>query len=222
MTSDITTFREKFWGDKKGESYYQDYGHVTNNRRWLAQIIASYHPKSVVELGCNVGSNLRAIHEIDPSIKLAGLDIDATAIEKAKATLPGEFVAGSIYDAASLFNRQFDLVFTCGTLIHIPPESLAKAVEQVKALGKTVVLLEDHGAPQVRKLESGVPARWVHDYKKFFPEAKVLRPVDRWSDGWNHLIVMSTPSLWLFYVRPFFNGAVRKIERTVGYKRKRI
>jgi hypothetical protein len=136
--------------------------------------------------------------------------------------LPGEFVAGSIYDASSHFKRKFDLVFTCGVLIHIPPESIEKAIEQVKALGKTVVVLEDHGEPRVRKLESGIPARWVHDYKKYFPDAKILRPVDRYSDGWNHLIVKDTPSLWLFYIRPFFNGARRKLERVVGYKYKRL
>ena len=35
-------------------------------------------------------------------------------------------------------------------------------------------------------------------------------------------IVKDTPSLWLFYIRPFFNGARRKLERAVGYKYKRL
>jgi hypothetical protein len=74
--------------------------------------------------------------------QIAGLDISELAIEKLKKILPGgKFVCGSIYDAAKLLEPA-ELVFTCGVLIHIPPEGMKKAAENINALSEYSIHLE--------------------------------------------------------------------------------
>jgi len=76
--------REDFW--KNIDDYY--YKRNTNDsilrRKWLAKIILFYHPKSILEIGCNEGANLREIYKLNPKIKLTGIDINLNAVNYAK------------------------------------------------------------------------------------------------------------------------------------------
>jgi hypothetical protein len=165
-----------------------------------------------------MAANLRAIHDLDPAIELAGLDINPEAIRRAQDNVPGKLVAGSIYNAADYFDKTYDVVFTCAVLTHIPPENIKRALEQVQRLGRTFVLFEDNRPHGPRKTTpDGTPMSWYYEYETMLPNAKVLRPAERSSDGCAHLIVQSTPDLWLFYGYPYLNGVVNKAER--GLKR---
>lgn len=193
--SELAGSRQDMWASRNDPEYLEGYSELIPIRRWLAKIVTLYHPKSVLELGCNVGANLQAIHQIDPTIELAGLDIHAPAIELAKKRLPqGQFVVGSLYDAAKLFNRKFDIVFTCGVLIHIPPDMLPVAKEQIDALARMASIhIEEHGQPRERKWDGGIPVRWVHDYQTLFPNAHIYTPVVGINGNGAHDLMLTKP-----------------------------
>src|SRR5271166_3162707 len=44
--------------------------------------------KSVLDVGCNTGALLEQLHSIYPSVQLAGIDINLSAVQTARALLP--------------------------------------------------------------------------------------------------------------------------------------
>ena len=97
-------------------------GFKTGRRVELAKLILQFKPKTVLEIGCLGGYNLREIHKLDSSVKLTGFDINSAALGYAKSKLGAmETIHGSIHDLKNVLNGQtFDVIFTAGVLIHIP------------------------------------------------------------------------------------------------------
>lgn len=116
------------------------------------QVIERTQPRSVLEVGCNAGWNLRAIRAIDPSISLVGIDVNEAALEEADAAgLDVEKI--SARGATSL--GLFDLVFSAGVLIHIPPGEIDTVMAAiVEAARHWVVAVEYSG-----EVEQEIPYR---------------------------------------------------------------
>ena len=94
-------------------------------RRILANV---EHPLSALEVGANVGANLKALRRIigrhlyavEPNQYAREIlekdGFHATGGEASKIAYPDKFV---------------DLAFTCGVLIHIPPDGLLPAMKEI-------------------------------------------------------------------------------------------
>jgi len=122
-------------------------GHgVVGRRKWLMKIINLYNPKSVLEIGCYDGTNLRLLHQLNPKIKLTGIDINVSAIERAKVLLPeAKFECGNMYEIDKFFKEKFDLVFTRGVMIYIFPTEAKNFIDKIISLSrKTIVHCEHH------------------------------------------------------------------------------
>ena len=66
---------------------------------------------------------------------LVGIDVNKKAIDIISHELPNyHFIQSSIEDFEA--DRQFDLVFTSGVLIHIHPDNLPKVIEKIKSFSK--------------------------------------------------------------------------------------
>ncbi|OGG79575.1 hypothetical protein A3A39_02430 [Candidatus Kaiserbacteria bacterium RIFCSPLOWO2_01_FULL_54_13] len=193
--SDLAANREQFW---ERTDYLMQGGDDDSNGRkaWFARVVALYNPKSVLELGCNEGSNLRRIRNLNPAIRLAGLEINPDAVKVAQATLPGaHIVCGSIYDADTFFKEQeFDLVFSMGVLIHVPPDTVEEVRDQSLRLAKRVVLhCEEHSLnPKPMRFDNGVPHRWSHNYLALYAgyPVRVYDNIVGSADGAHHLAVV--------------------------------
>jgi ubiquinone/menaquinone biosynthesis C-methylase UbiE len=88
--------------------------------------------RRVLEIGCNRGHNLVAFSEIlGPEVELVGVEPNFSALCLARqSTDQAGFLAGTLYDLR--FKRgYFDLVFTCGVLIHVPDEKLPGALLEI-------------------------------------------------------------------------------------------
>lgn len=111
------------------ENYRRKFG-VTRtdlNERFLSSIPRDAH---ILEVGCNIGSQLLLLREIGYS-KLYGVDVQPYAIQKAHSLHPqiGFFIG----EASNLpFETGFfDLVFTSGLLIHIPPDEITDVLSEI-------------------------------------------------------------------------------------------
>jgi spore coat polysaccharide biosynthesis protein SpsF len=141
------TEQEKFWAGKFGREYIE-----RNNllpkvfaalvRQW-GQILSRMDaaPKSILEIGSNIGNNLHALHSLLPEAKLTGIEINPVAAEIVRKWGKAEVIEQSILEFIP--SRTWDLVFTSGVLIHINPDKL-KAVYTVmyKALSKYLCIAE--------------------------------------------------------------------------------
>ncbi len=136
----------------------------------------------VLEVGCNRGYNLLALREVlGPGPEIVGVEPNAFALEIARAASPR--VAAVHGDAYNLPfpDASFDLVFTVGVLIHIPPEELPKALTEIHRVSRRYILAAEYYAAE----ETPIVYRgqndllWKRDfrqhYQTLFPGLRLLR-----------------------------------------------
>lgn len=130
-------------------------------------------PESVIEFGANTGINLEAIsrifaeNELSPP-ELAGVEINPHSYELLKnnrgITAPFQAFQGSILDFSS--ERQWDLAFTCGVLIHVAPDDLPRAYDALNRASKRWVFMAEYHSPKPREIEyrGHQGALWSRDF----------------------------------------------------------
>ncbi len=104
-------------------------------------------PKSLLDVGCNVGAWLLHCRALYPSARLAGLDVNADALEAARRKVPGvEFRQGSA-DRLPFPDDSFQYVTMLEVLEHVPAASRRAALREARrvlAPGGRLVLSVPH------------------------------------------------------------------------------
>lgn len=134
---------------------------------------------SALELGANVGLNLRALRHLLPQAELSGVEINAAAHEQLGAIDGVDAHHGSILDFRP--GRRWDLVFTVGVLIHIPPEDLDSVYDTISACASRYVLINEYYNPTPLEIGyRGHDARlWKRDFAgELLDRDPALRLVD--------------------------------------------
>ena len=110
--------------------------------------LQQHQPKSILEVGPNIGLNLRALRRISGAEQFA-VEPNPAAIEilLKDGVLPETNIKEStIYDIPYA-DRSMDLAFTFGVLIHIPPEGLDKAYKEIYRVAKDYILCGEYHNP---------------------------------------------------------------------------
>jgi hypothetical protein len=137
--------------------------------------------RSIFELGCNSGFNLTAakaasgIHDV---VRTHGCDINRQAALQSSLAGHKTWCGSSAVHMAGESFPCFDLVFTCGVLIHIPPAALSATMDELIAVSAQYVLCMEYHADQEEMVEyRGVTDRlWRRPYAKLY-EQKGLKQV---------------------------------------------
>ena len=144
------TEQENFWSGEFGNEYSdrnQGEQFINSNVVLFRQILkATPEVKSIIELGCNIGLNLQALKRIDKNFQLSGYEINKTAAKKARDLNVASIIDGTILDPIPK-NIQYDVTFTKGVLIHINPENLLKAYENLYNLSKSYIVVCEYYNP---------------------------------------------------------------------------
>ena len=137
-------------------------------------------PKSILEVGAGNGSNMIALAKIlsdnGLNIKLAAAEPNALARNALK-----EIPKIEIYDFEVPYDNpndmHFDLVFTSGVLIHIPPDLILPAMRSIYKLSNKYVLCMEYFSPEERMIpyRGQTDALWSRDYGKIFLDNFDLR-----------------------------------------------
>ena len=143
--------QEQFWAGEFGDEYI--------SRNSLEAIIGpdiamwsdilkycSQRPEAAFEMGCNIGANLCALKSIIPSIKLTAVEINTKAAALAKENTGENIFNCSIIDFEQDSNY-FDLVFSCGVMIHINPEQLPASYKKLYHLSRQYILINEYYNP---------------------------------------------------------------------------
>ena len=132
------TEQEAFWRSAFGDDYTdRNEGEaLVSSNAALFERILSRAPgvHSIVELGCNRGLNLKALHALDPSLALTAYEINAKAAKIAADLGVATVHCASILDLDLAAAEPSDLAFTKGVLIHIGPEDLPRAYAALAGL----------------------------------------------------------------------------------------
>ncbi len=102
-------------------------------------------PISVLEVGCNIGGNLLALK---PHVLPPGVIIGVEPNERARriAVINGTFVFPDSGQELNFQDSFFDLVFTCGVLIHCELGEAEKIVWEMKRVSKRLLMFMEYFA----------------------------------------------------------------------------
>jgi pseudaminic acid biosynthesis-associated methylase len=123
----------------------------------------------ILEVGCNMGNQLLLLREMG-FINLHGIEIQSYALEGAKQRL----AEAELRQASALEipypDRFFDLVFTSGVLIHIAPEDLVKALEEIHRCSRQWIWGFEYYAPETTEVayRGRKSLLWKADYARLY------------------------------------------------------
>src|SRR5688572_17213831 len=125
MTS-FATEQEAFWAGEFGDAYSDrniGAGWIAANTALFSRVLGRTRGvKSVVELGANIGLNLRAIDTLIAGADLTAVEINNHAAEELRKWGRCSVREQSILDFTP--DRAWDLSLIKGVLIHINPDEL--------------------------------------------------------------------------------------------------
>lgn len=201
---------EKSWAGKLGDDYFvrnntngKSLEYVSRQKFWYRLLdgkkgtkkIKESFPRTgiykILEVGCGSGEHLAQI----PSGPLYGIDVNEKSLKYAKEKW-GKYGSNIIYGSAldiPFKDNYFDLVFTCGLLIHIPPDGLLKAMSEIVRCSKKYVLCIEYTFETERERpflgEMGIT--WERPYKNMYQNNFNLLTIEKGfltkKDGFNDL-----------------------------------
>lgn len=162
---------QEFWGKQGGADYTLRNMDIDWRKRavfWRDTIPRDV--ETAFEFGANIGTNLRAIRACR-AIKASGIDINQEAVDVAVARGLA-VMQGDMLRAQS--TPMFDLSFTCGVLIHMSPEQIDDAMEQVAAMSRRYVMAVEYasesGAEEMIEYRGSSDLLWRRDYGALYAE----------------------------------------------------
>lgn len=149
MMNNYKTEQEKFWAGEFGDNYI--------NRNMSPQMVASKVSlwstifrrggavNTCLELGTNIGLNLIALGKLFPNLDMYGVEINQKAAEVCSKLDRVTMYNKSILDFST--EKQFDLVFTCGVLIHINPDALPEVYDKMYECSAQYIVIAEYYNP---------------------------------------------------------------------------
>lgn len=141
------TSQELFWEGQFGQEYTERNDVDARDRLpfFKTVIERTYGVNSILEVGANRGHNLRAIRLLSNNYKLCGIDVNQQAVAELSKTKDVHAMQSSIQDYDP--GQQFDLVFSCGVLIHLCPEDLPHVYKKLFQLSARYILINEYFNP---------------------------------------------------------------------------
>jgi pseudaminic acid biosynthesis-associated methylase len=173
------TDRNTFDTKALDELYRKNYGVIRReiNERSLRDIAKE---ASFLEVGCNTGNQLLLLQQMGYS-NLSGVELQPYALEIARRRLPSVSLKSGSALALPYADSSFDVVFTSGVLIHIAPDDLPNALDEIYRCSRTYIWGMEYYAPEAAEVSyrSHSGLLWKMDYARRyldrFPDLELVR-----------------------------------------------
>lgn len=178
MTSQTEIWNGKFGVDytkrnkmsiEKMDALYQDRYWVTRSAMNEDFLDGLGRKMRILEVGCNIGNQLKLLQTMGFT-ELYGIELQQSAVELAKKNTQGiSIICGS---AAELPFKDafFDMVFTSGVLIHIPPANLPKVMDEIYRCSKKYIWGFEYYSPSIMEVpyRGNAELLWKADFAKIY------------------------------------------------------
>lgn len=137
--------------------------------------------KTICEIGCNTGHNLSRLKDLCDVV--CGVDINKKALEEGKKLYPFvKFVEGSSFNLP-LYENSFELIFSRGVCIHLHPESILNALNEMKRVSKKFIINIEYGVKDENNLNEEVEWRdnlklWRVNMEKHWKQVSGIKVKD--------------------------------------------
>ena len=194
---------EALWAGTFGDSYTERNEKVSTNREgfWRG-VLDEFPARRALEVGCNLGANLRWIARHEGVECAAGVDVNLGALRRLRESVPRARALSAAARALPFGTGAFDLVFTMGVLIHQSPEALSAVMDEIVRCSRRFVLCGEYYAAETTEVpyrgQSG--ALFKRDfgglYQQRFPTLALRKQafLSR-AEGWDDVTV------WMFEKR---------------------
>jgi len=163
---------------------------------------------SILEVGANVGINLIGLRRVlGPRVTLAALEPNAVACAELRKS-PGldleKVFKADVYRIPAP-NDSYDMVFTNGVLIHIPPDRLRDAMQEIVRVARRFVLCSEYFShvPQEVPYHGHAGLLWKRDFgRTYLDGCSRLKIVDYgfiWQQEFPHFDDLNW---WMFRKEP--------------------
>lgn len=191
---------EQLWSGGFGDEYVDRNASSYDVReRFWRDRVEQTGCRSVLEVGCNVGGNLRWLQPLLPDGSTVGVDINRKAITELHRDFPDIDALWSPARDLPFRDRRFDLVFTMGVLIHQPESTLPLVMNEMVRCSRRYVLCGEYYAADTEEVgyRGHEGALFRRDYggilQELFPELSLLESGFLGKDaGWDDV------TWWLF------------------------
>lgn len=172
---------EGLWSGDFGNEYVKRNRAAAGGRdRFWRHVVETLSPTSALEVGCNVGGNLYWLAQMLGPENVAGIDVNEQALETVRGDLPGVEVRRSLGQSIPFDDASYDLVYTTGVLIHIPPSDLEGVMREIHRCSARYILCGEYYADEPTEIpyrgETG--ALFKRDfggtYEELFPELSLV------------------------------------------------
>ena len=121
--------------------------------RQVLRPLAAQPPTSCLEVGANVGINLRALHKLR-TIEMYACEPNARAREilVRDGVVPADRVLDGTVDQIDLADASIDLVFTRGVLIHVAPKRLEAGYREMYRVAARYLLTIEYFAHEPEEI----------------------------------------------------------------------
>ena len=145
------TEQEAFWAGEFGNDYV-DRNHdekVVGFRTALfAKILRrTMNVRSALELGANIGLNIRALRNLLPACSFTAVEINEKASDVLGEIAGTKVLTGSILEFEPAQLGHHDLSFTSGVLIHIEPGHLPEVYARLYECSNSYILVNEYYSP---------------------------------------------------------------------------
>ena len=134
---------------------------------------------SILEVGCNVGVKISILQKMG-FVNLTGVELNKNAYEIAKKNFPDiEFINSDIEKFET--EKKYDLVYTCGVLIHLNPAIISNVVKKIFSLSNMYIFGFESFSETLQEVRyrENLHVQWKQDfmsvYMKNFPELNLIK-----------------------------------------------
>ena len=179
QTSQLNLWRSEFGRDYTDRNDREKPERVTSWKRVLDGIA----PTRALEVGCNVGWNLEYLRRLGVA-ELYGIEPQLYAVERARWRGPQFGVLqGTAFDLP-FKDGWFDLSFTSGVLIHISPETVGAALDEIYRVSKKWIVAIEYDDKKETEINyrGHAGALWKRDHGALwmdrFPNLREIRRIE--------------------------------------------
>ena len=138
--------QQNFWANDYAQEYIKknaQFDRKLGVQGWQKMLKKTEGVGSLLECGCNIGRNIGFLNEVLPDTSKSVIEISKPAYEFAAHQYKlDQAFNGSIEE--SNFDKQFNLVFTQGVLIHIHPDNLLANMQKMYEYSDKYILMGEY------------------------------------------------------------------------------
>jgi len=137
-------------------------------RRIIGAFVKKLKPKSLVEVGCGAGELFPCYKNVS---RVVGLDWSKNMLNRSYARIDRHGYTNIELKQMDItkewVSERFDLALTRTVLMHIPPDTVAKAAENMTEMSDSLLVME-YFNPDPEATKRLAPHNWHHSYPTIF------------------------------------------------------